>query len=449
MNFYDSESMEGILRSAGHEPVKELAEAEMAVLYTCAIRDGAVQRIYGQLGHLKSMKRNGSLKYVGLAGCMAQHEADLIAERCDFVDWIMGPSSLPVLPEVVDRVEAGERPVFALDLIDAEDRAVFSAKPSEEISYPCFVSVMKGCNYKCTYCVVPSTRGPERSRPPQVIVDEIQSLVDKGYAEVTLLGQTVNSYRYGSVDFSDLLDQVNAINGVKRIRFTTSHPMDASDRLFQAMRDLPNVMEHLNLPVQSGSTQILDLMNRKYSREEYMEIIQRFRSFIPEGFSSLTTDLIVGFPGETDADFEETISLMEQVRFDGCFMFKYSARRGTPAVMMPDQIGEELSSQRLQRVIQTNQRIATEINKKLVGRTLEVMLDRPTVDRRSGADWDGRTRTNKSVKVYGTSPAAQVGDIINVHVDRATTYTLFATVSADRQSEPLLTETACGLGDLN
>lgn len=444
MNFYDSASMEGILRSAGHEPVKELSEADMAVLYTCAIRDGAVQRIYGQLGHLKSMKRNGRLKYVGLAGCMAQHEADLVAERCDFVDWIIGPSSLPVLPEVIERVEAGERPVFALDLIDADDRVVFTAGPMQEISYPCFVSVMKGCNFNCTYCVVPNTRGPERSRSPQTIVDEIKSLVDKGYVEVTLLGQTVNSYRYGSMDFADLLEQIDSIDGIKRIRFTTSHPVDATDRLFQAMQDLPKVVEHLNLPVQSGSSRILSLMNRRYSREEYLEIIQRFRSFIPEGTSSLTTDLIVGFPGETDADFEETISLMETVRFDSCFMFKFSPRRGTPAVTMPDQISDEVSSQRLQHVIQTNQRIATEINEKLVGQTLEVMLDKPSRDQRSGADWDGRTRTNKSVKVYGTSRAARVGDIVKVHIERATTYTLFASVVSDCHPDCQAAELVCG-----
>ena len=429
MNFYDSDSLEGILRAAGHEPVEEVGEAEMAVLYTCAIRDGAVQRIYGQLGHLKGAKRNGRLKYIGVAGCMAQHEADRLVEHCTDVDWVMGPSSLPALPQVVDRVQSGESPVYALDLLDEEDRAVFEPGQTTEIGYPCFVSVMKGCDKACAYCVVPSTRGPERSRPPETVVEEIRELVDRGFAEVTLLGQTVNSYRYENLDFADLLERVDGISGLKRVRFTTSHPCNTSDRLFQAMRDLPSVCEHLNLPVQCGSDRVLEAMRRGYTREEYLDIIQRFREHIPAGSSSLTTDLIVGFPGETEQEFEETISLMEEVRFDGCYMFKFSKRRGTPAATMEDQISDEESGRRLKKVISTNQRIATEINEKLVGQTLDVMLEKPATDRRSNADWDARTRTNKSVKLYGTEPTAKSGDIRTAHIDRATTYTLFGTVS--------------------
>ncbi len=424
MNFYDSDTLLGILKSSGHEPIDDIQSADMAVLYTCAIRDGAVQRIYGQLGHLKSLKRNGTIKYVGVAGCMAQHEAEILAEKCDFVDWIMGPSSLPALPDVMARVESGESPVFALNVIDGEDREDFESL-EKPISYPCFISVMKGCDKACTYCVVPSTRGPERSRPVDSILDEIRQLVDKGYAEVTLLGQTVNSYRFGKYEFPDLLEKIDGISGLKRIRFTTSHPADADDRLFEAMRDLPKVVEHLNLPVQHGSTRILEAMNRTYTRDEYIDIIHSFRSIVPAPDSSLTTDLIVGFPGETDEDFEELISLMEQIRYDGCFMFKFSKRRGTPAATMAEQVPDEVSSARLKRVIETNQRIATEINNSLVGRKLEVMLEKPTTDQRSGADWDARTRTNKGVKVYAAPHDAQAGDVIHVHVDRATTYTLF------------------------
>ena len=426
MNVYDVQSMEGILRASGHEPVDNLDDAEMAVLYTCAVRDGAVQRVYGQLGHLKGLKRTGRLKYVGLAGCMAKHEAEVLLDRCDFVDWILGPSALAAVPEILDRVQSGERPVVVLDLMDVEDRGSYVAAETP-VEYPCFVSVMKGCDKACAYCVVPSTRGRERSRAPQAIVEEIQALAERGYAEVTLLGQTVNSYRHGKHDFADLLVRVDAIEGIKRVRFTTSHPCDATDRVFQAMRVLPSVVEHLNLPVQSGSSRVLEAMQRGYTREGYLDTVARFREAIPEGLTSLTTDLIVGFPGETEAEFEETLSLMEAVRFDGCYMFKYSPRRGTPAASMSDIVPDDIAANRLQRVIEVNQRIAAEINRRLVGETLEVMLERRTVDLKSGAEWDARSRTNKVVKISGTASDAAVGDVVQVTVDRTTTYTLFGT----------------------
>ncbi|MFH1742745.1 MAG: tRNA (N6-isopentenyl adenosine(37)-C2)-methylthiotransferase MiaB [bacterium] len=431
MNVYDSESIAGILRASGHETVDSLQQADFALINTCSVRRGAETRVIGQLGHLKTLKSRGIIRYIGVCGCMAQKHGEDLLDRRDYIDLLLGPSALSALPNLLDRLEAGETPIIELSRMDVEDRGVFSPLDGP-ISYPRFITIMKGCDRHCSYCVVPYTRGPQCSRQPERILDEIRQLVDRGYREVILLGQTVNSYRSGDVDFVDLLEKVNAIEGLRRIRFATSYPADATERLLFALRDLYKVCEQLHLPVQCGSNRILEAMQRGHNKEDYLRILDRLREIFDgadsEHVPALSTDLIVGFPGETTSEFEETLDLMRRVRWDSAFMFKFSIRPGTPAATMPNQIDEEEKSRRLAQVIELQHHISREISEALIGKTVEVMLDQSTADKKSGAEWDGRSRQGRTVKVSGTALDARPGDIVRVKVERATSYTLFGKV---------------------
>ena len=428
MNVYDTESITGILRAVGHEEVSDVRDADLALLNTCSVRRGAETRVLGQLGHLKGLKQRGVIRHIGVCGCMAQKHKSALLDECDEIDLLLGPSALTVLPSLLDRLIAGDRPLMEFSLIDAEDRERF-VPPDGPVKYPCFVTIMKGCNRCCSYCVVPSTRGPERSRPPDKILDEIRGLVDRGYREVTLLGQTVDSYRYGDTDFVGLLERIDRIEGLRRIRFATSHPADASERLLFALRDLETLCEQFHLPVQCGSNKILAAMRRDHTREDYLQIIDRLREIFDgassEHIPAISTDLIVGFPGETDEDFEETLDLMRRVRWDNAFMFKFSIRPGTPAATMPNQVDEETKSNRLEQVIQLQHRTGREINENLIGKTVEVMLETPITDPNCAETWEGRSRQGRVVKVTGTSPGATAGDVLRARVERTTTYTLF------------------------
>lgn len=431
MNVYDSETLTGILRACGHENVATVHKADLALINACSVRRSAETRVLGQLGHLKTLKRRGLIRYIGVCGCMAQKHGEELLKQCDYIDLLLGPGALPTLPSLLDRLEANEKPIIELSRIDQEDREQFSP-PDGPVSYPCFVTIMKGCNRRCTYCVVPYTRGPERSRRPEKILDEIRRRVDCGYREITLLGQTVNSYRFGDVDFVDLLEEINRIEGLRRIRFATSHPADATGRLLFALRDLDKVCEHIHLPVQCGSNRILKAMGRNHTKEDYLRIADSlwdiFGNVDSEHTLTFSTDLIVGFPGETEQDFEETLDLMRHVRWDSAFMFKFSIRPGTPAATLADQVNEEVKSRRLNQIIKFQHQTSREINETLIGKTVEVMLDHPTTDHKSGSQWDGRSRQGKTVKVSGTSPRAQPGDIVRVRVERVTSYTLFGNV---------------------
>ncbi len=424
MNVYDSESITGILRATGHEPVTDMREADLVLLNTCSVRRGAETRVLGQLGHLKSMKRRGVIRHIAVCGCMAQKHQRNLLEECDYIDLLIGPSALPALPGLLERLTLGDGPLMEFSIMDGEDREEFVASDGPA-AYPCFVTIMKGCNRYCSYCVVPSTRGPERSRPPAKVLDEIRGLVDRGYREVTLLGQTVDSYRYGDTDFVGLLEKVDRIEGLRRIRFATSHPADANERLLFALRDLEKVCEQLHLPVQCGSNRILAAMCRDHTREDYLGIIDRLREIF-DGVSSeyvpaISTDLIVGFPGETDEDFEQTLDLMRRVRWDNAFMFKFSIRPGTPAATMPHQVDEDVKSRRLEQVIELQHRTGRQINEQLIGQSVEVMLETPADD----SDWEGRSRQGRVVKATGAPSDAKPGDLLRVRVNDTTTYTLF------------------------
>lgn len=428
MNVYDTDSMVGLLNEAGHEPVEQEEDAELILLNTCSIREGAEDRVRGRVGQLKRHKKHGKLKYIGICGCMGQKEGKRLTDSIPHLDLVMGPGAIGSVARIVDELVTRNEPI--IDITGIEDE-YDQPNPVAEgpVVYPRFVSVMKGCNKNCTFCVVPNTRGPERSRSPRVILQEAEALVQRGYKEITLIGQTINSYRQNGVRFPELLQMVNDIPGLERLRFTTSYPSTSLPSMLEAMAKLDKVCEYLHLPFQSGSNRILKAMKRIYSREQYMENIAYFRKQF-EGMPiqpALSTDIIVGFPGETREDFEQTLNLVKTVRFDHAFMFKYSPRRGTPAAEMEEQVPEITKSQRLERLIETQNEIAKEINAEHVGTTTEVMVEKTEENPEKGLVYHTRTRTNKIVIVDDLDPSHQVGDLFNVHIDRSTAYTLYGT----------------------
>jgi len=397
MNVADSELMLGVLRREGYVRTDDPAAADVLLVNTCAVRDHAEQRVLGRMGELKRYKRPGGV--LGVMGCMAQRLGPRLLERVPQVDLVVGPDGYRSLPELIARVGSGER---AADVEFKSWEHYEDVPPVRGQSVSAYVTVQRGCDYRCTFCIVPMTRGPERSRILTDVVREVEGLAAQGTTEVTLLGQTVNSYHDGVHDFADLLRAVGAVPGLRRLRFTSPYPTDFTDRVLAAMAGTAAVCEHVHLPVQSGSTRVLKRMLRRYTRERYLEVVAALRSAIPG--LALTTDIIVGFPGETEVDFAETLSLVEDVDFDDAFTFKYSVREGTPAVRIKDHITEELKAERLERLITLVRRVARARSMALVGTAQEVLVEGPA---RRGDLLQGRTRTNKVALFEG--PAAWIG----------------------------------------
>ena len=397
MNVADSELMLGVLRREGYVRTDDPAAADVLLVNTCAVRDHAEQRVLGRMGELKRYKRPGGV--LGVMGCMAQRLGPRLLKRVPQVDLVVGPDGYRSLPELIARVGSGER---AADVEFKSWEHYEDVPPVRGQSVSAYVTVQRGCDYRCTFCIVPMTRGPERSRILTDVVREVEGLAAQGTTEVTLLGQTVNSYHDGVHDFADLLRAVGAVPGLRRLRFTSPYPTDFTDRVLAAMADTAAVCEHVHLPVQSGSTRVLKRMLRRYTRERYLEVVAALRSAIPG--LALTTDIIVGFPGETEVDVAETLSLVEDVDFDDAFTFKYSVREGTPAVRIKDHIAEELKAERLERLITLVRRVARARSMALVGTAQEVLVEGPA---RRGDLLQGRTRTNKVALFEG--PAAWIG----------------------------------------
>jgi len=397
MNVADSELMLGVLRREGYVRTDDPAAADVLLVNTCAVRDHAEQRVLGRMGELKRYKRPGGV--LGVMGCMAQRLGPRLLKRVPQVDLVVGPDGYRSLPELIARAGSGER---AADVEFKSWEHYEDVPPVRGQSVSAYVTVQRGCDYRCTFCIVPMTRGPERSRILTDVVREVEGLAAQGTTEVTLLGQTVNSYHDGVHDFADLLRAVGAVPGLRRLRFTSPYPTDFTDRVLAAMADTAAVCEHVHLPVQSGSTRVLKRMLRRYTRERYLEVVAALRSAIPG--LALTTDIIVGFPGETEVDFAETLSLVEDVDFDDAFTFKYSVREGTPAVRIKDHIAEELKAERLERLITLVRRVARARSMALVGTAQEVLVEGPA---RRGDLLQGRTRTNKVALFEG--PAAWIG----------------------------------------
>ena len=374
------------------------------------MREKVKQKIYSKLGEIKKLKEKNPHLILGVCGCVAQRKPKEVLQHAPYVDFILGTFNFYRLPLVVRRVrESGER------IVDVEERETIPEKLPKlrKNRFSAYVQIMRGCDNFCTYCNVPYVRGRERSRLPEDILREVEELSCQGYKEVTLLGQNVNSYGKGlenRLDFADLLTRINCIEGIERIRFTTSHPKDITDKLIQRMRDLDKVCEHLHLPVQAGSNKVLRRMRRGYTKERYLELVDKIRKAIPQ--ISLTTDIIVGFPGESEQDFQETLDLVRKVEFDGAFTFCYSRIKGTEAAEFEDQLPEEVKKERLRRLIQPQREILERRNKSLVGQKFEVLVE--GLSKKSSDELQGRARTNKVVVFKGSSDL--VGKLVQVKI---------------------------------
>jgi tRNA-2-methylthio-N6-dimethylallyladenosine synthase len=413
MNVHDSEKVAGVLMGRGYRPVENAMQADLLLYNTCSIREKAAQKVFSRLGEFKAAAKDNS-KVVGVLGCVAQQEGEEIFERAPWVRLVCGSASYRKLPELLEQLEAGGRRVMGLDL---DTEATFETEITRRDNpFRAYLTIIEGCDYACSYCVVPHTRGPERSRASNSILVEVRRLADAGYTEIQLLGQTVNSYHDPSprgMNFVELLRAVAAVPGIRRVRFTTSHPNDFHREIVEAIDEIPSLCDHIHLPVQSGSTRILKSMRRTYSREEYLEKISWIRS--ARRPIAVTTDIIVGFPGETEQDFVDTVTLLDGVRYDGVFSFKYSPRPNTPALTMADAIPEEEKGRRL-AILQDRQRqIQIGRNEKLVGETFEVLVDGRHAQR---GQWSGRTTGNRVLN-FTSRRENILGEYLQVRVTRA------------------------------
>jgi len=412
MNDHDSEKVAGVLLARGYRPVDSPDAAQVIFYNTCSIREKAAQKVFSRLGQFKAGQDAG--KVIGVLGCVAQQEGEEIFERAPWVSLVCGSASYRKLPELLAQIEEGNRRVTGLDT--DTDETFETEVTRRDHPFRAYLTIIEGCDKKCAFCVVPYTRGPERSRSSASILDEVRRLGDLGYSEVQLLGQTVNSYRDPSprrVSFAELLDAVGRVPGIRRVRFTTSHPRDFGADIVQAMDANPALAEHVHLPVQSGSTRVLRAMQRTYTREEYLEKIALIRN--ARRSIGITTDIIVGFPGETEADFEETLSLMDTVQYDGAFSFKYSPRPNTPALRLDDPIPEEEKGRRLAILQERQRQIQTRRNEALVGQVFEVLVEGKS---RRENQWAGHTSSNRVLNF--SSPAENLlGEYAQVRVTRA------------------------------
>ncbi|MBQ2776043.1 MAG: tRNA (N6-isopentenyl adenosine(37)-C2)-methylthiotransferase MiaB [Peptococcaceae bacterium] len=421
MNERDSEILFGFLAQMGYEKTDNEAEADFILFNTCCIREKAESKVLSQLGELKKLKQKHSELIIGVCGCMMQQKgmADMIRSSAPHVDLIFGTHNLHHFPEYLYRIYQGEgRQVVILD----KEEGIQEGLPSyREYPFKALVNIVYGCNNFCTYCIVPYVRGRERSRRQADIVQEVKNLVADGVVEVTLLGQNVNSYGLDLQDgttFAGLLRELDQIEGLRRIRYMTSHPKDLTEDLVKTIAESTHVVDHFHLPVQSGSTRVLGLMNRRYTREDYLNLVDLIRKYMPD--AAITTDIIVGFPGETEEDFLDTVDLVRKVKFDNAFSFVYSKRAGTPAARMEDPVTLDEKKQRLQRLNDALSDISRDINDKLQDRTVEVLVEGPS--KTNEAMLTGRTTTNKTV-IFAGDPSL-IGQIVPVHITEAQTWVL-------------------------
>jgi tRNA-2-methylthio-N6-dimethylallyladenosine synthase len=428
MNVSDSELMLGKLAAAGYTPVDQPDGADVILVNTCAIRDHAEQRVIGRLGELKRFMKKDSV--MGVTGCMAQRLGPQLLTRAKHVSLVIGPDGYRALPELVHRARQGEKSIStSFDL--QEHYEDFTPRRFDKVK--AWIPVQRGCDYRCTYCIVPTTRGSERSRQLAEVVRETAAVVADGMTEVVLLGQTVNSYNDGRHDFADLLRAVGTVPGIRRVRFTSPHPNDFSDRVIEAMAEVPTVCEHVHLPMHSGSSRVLKRMLRRYSRDAYMSCVDRIRSAIPG--VALTTDIIVGFPGETEDEFEETLSAVREIGFMDAYTFIFSPRDGTPATRLPPEwsVPADVAGERLQRLVETVRSATRQRNMTILGTRHEVLVEREA--KRGEAMLMTRTRDYKTVLVPGD--ASMLGQYLTVELTGTTGSTFTGAVVRDRQALPM------------
>lgn len=417
MNLADTEIVLGILQNNGYVVTKYAEEADIILVNTCSIRDNAEQRIYGRLGNFKAIKDQKPDLIVGVLGCMAERLRQDLVEKKRIVDVVVGPDEYRRLPELIDVAFNGDKGIgVKLSKTETYDDIL----PHREDGLQAWLSVMRGCDKFCTFCIVPFTRGRERSRSLDSVVDEVKQLSERGFKEVTLLGQNVNSYIDSQNDFADLLASCAQVDRSMRIRFTTSHPQDLSDKLLYTIAEHPNICNYIHLPVQSGSNRILDLMNRTYTIEHYLELVTKARRIIPG--VSFSTDIISGFPTEAFEDHVMTLDVMRAVRYDGAFMFKYSPREGTKAFKMTDDVSEETKTKRLQEIINLQQQISFDLNQELIGKEEVVLIE--GFSKKSDKFLSGRTDSNKVV-IIPLNEHVKISDYVKVKINRATSATLF------------------------
>ena len=419
-NVSDGERMAGQLKAIGYERTEDMEQADLILINTCCVRETAEDKVYGKIGEIKALKRRKPDLIFGIAGCMAQKEGEALIKRAPHIDFVLGTSKVHSLSQTVRRIEAERGHVVDVNLTETELPDESEAPVLRDGKLSAWVPIMYGCNNFCTYCIVPYVRGRERSRLPEEILREVEQAVKAGYKEVTLLGQNVNSYGkdHKQADFAELLAMVDKVEGIERVRFMTSHPKDLSDKVIETMAQGKHLCEHIHLPVQHGSNKILKAMNRVYTAEAYKDLVKRIRTAMPE--VSLTTDLIVGFPGETEEDFEELLAFLKEIRYDAAYTFIYSKRSGTPAAEMAEQVPEDVKKARLQKLMEVQNEISLEINKSLQGKTMEVMVEGPS--KNDETVWMGHTRSNKIVLFpHGEE---KEGDFVQVKITSPQTWVL-------------------------
>jgi tRNA-2-methylthio-N6-dimethylallyladenosine synthase len=435
MNEYDSERVAGLLRDSHYELTDREVDADVIILNTCAIREKAEEKVFSKLGELKALKHRKPDLVVGVMGCMAQLQGEAIRRRAPIVDLVFGSPAIARVSDLVARVQRENRPIVETG---EAPLVKITARPSGVNRLKAYVTVMEGCEKHCTFCVVPVTRGRERSHPPAAILEEVHGLAREGVREVTLLGQTVNAYGRDltpATDLAALLAQVSAVVGIERIRFTTSNPYNMTRRLMLAMADLPKVCRYLHLPLQSGSNRVLERMNRGYTREQYLELIAELTVLVPD--IALSTDLIVGFPGETEEDFQDTLDMVERVVFDNVFAFRYSRRPGTPAAIMPDQVADGEKASRNTRLLEVASRMAAVRSQRLAGRVMTVLVD--GASRKNRDEVAGRTVCNRVVNFDGHGRVG-AGDLVPVRITEALPHSLRGTLVASPEDAACLSK---------
>ncbi len=428
MNVRDSETLAGLLEAMGYRPADRPEDADVVLVNTCTVREGAEERAYGRLGELRRLKQRKPGLVLGVAGCLVQKDREEVLRRVPHVDLVFGVHNLHRLPDLLRELQEGCARVYEVWDRFPKDEPFPRLPAARRDRVRAYVNIIHGCNKFCTFCIVPFVRGRERSVPPEQVVGEVQELAAQGFQEVTLLGQNVDSYGHDlqpRTDLADLLRRVHEVEGIERIRFTTSHPRDMTEKLVRTVAELPKVCEHIHLPVQSGDDRVLRRMHRAYTVADYLRTVDLIRRYLPE--ASITTDLIVGFPGETEEQFENTLKLVEAVQFDACNTAAYSPRPGTKAASDPDQVDEATKHRRLWALNQLAERVAYARNRRLVGTVQEVLVEEP--GKHGGVV--GRTRTNKVVTFDG--PTELVGQTVLVRVKDAGSWVL----RGERVQEPV------------
>lgn len=426
MNESDTERINGQLEELGYQPAEKMDDADIIIMNTCSIRQNAEEKVYGKIGEIKKLKEKNPRLLLGIAGCMAQENKGKLIERMPIIDFVIGPYHIHDLKDIISNENAKGSHVVKTERNPHSVSDYSDLKAVRKSHIFAWIPIMQGCNKFCTYCIVPYTRGRELSRPVEAICKEIQELANEGYKEVTLLGQNVNSYgldfRNGT-DFGTLIRAIDKIDGIERVRYMTSHPRDMTYDMVDAMAASPKVVRHMHLPVQHGSTEMLKAMNRGYTIERFKELVAYVREKMPD--IAITTDLITGFPGETEEMHQETVKLLKEIRFDSCYTFIYSPRKGTPAARMENQIDDETKHRRLQELMDVENEISLELNKEMEGKTYTVIVEGPS--KQDETNWFGRTSTNKMI-LFPYREGLKVGDTVEAKVETAQTWVLKGTL---------------------